>query len=145
MRTLRFGRGTLVLLGLLGVGWLAGLVSQVMSRLQTGYMDVWPPQLLLGIGLIFGAGAAARLVEPVRRTWRRGAAGGTAIVASIVVGYAVLSVLLWNPAWTERAEEEGETWFSLLIEAPLWIGVALLTGAAFGALGWWVADRQTRA
>jgi hypothetical protein len=139
MRTLRFGRGALVLIGLLAAGWLVGLVSQVMTRVNTGYMDVWPPQILLGILLIFGAGAVARMVDPVRRTWRRGSLAGIGMIAVIVAGYALLTVLLWNPMWSEA--DNGETWFSMLIEAPFWIGVPLLTGAVFGALGWRVADR----
>jgi hypothetical protein len=128
----------IALLGLLGAGWLLGLASQVMARVQTGYMDVWPPQILLGVLLCFGAGAAERIVDPVRRGMRRGAIAGMAIIAAIIVGYVLLTVLMWNPIWSGQ---DGETWWSLLIEAPFWIGVPAAIGAGFGALGWYVADR----
>jgi hypothetical protein len=136
-------RTRIALLGLLGAGWLVGLVSQVITRQQTGYEDVWPPQMLLGVLLIFGAGAAARLVDPVRRTWKRGSVAGIAMIASIVVGYGVLTFVMWNPIWSDQGEG-GETWFSFLLEAPFWIGVPLLTGASLGALGWFAADRMMR-
>jgi uncharacterized membrane protein HdeD (DUF308 family) len=143
MRIRGLGRGSVLLLGLLGAGWLAGGVAQTITRLQTGYMDVWPPQLLWGVLLIFGSGAAARVIDPVRRSWRRGSLAGMAMIGSLVVGYTILTVVLWNPEWPERAaEQDGETWFSLLIEAPFWIGVPLLAGALFGGLGWRVADRR---
>jgi hypothetical protein len=131
-------RGRVALLALLAAGWLLGGAIQVATRALTGYMDVLPPQLLLAVLLCVGAGAAARMLDPVRRTARRGALAGIGMVGSIVAAYMVLTAVLWNPTW---AEQDGETWFSLLIEAPFWIGVPLLAGTGFGALGWWVADR----
>ncbi len=138
MRTDRLWTTRLALLALLGAGWLLGLVIQMAIRVLTGYMDVVPPQLLLGVLLCFGAGAAARVLDPVRRGARRGALAGITMIASIVAGYVVLTILFWNPGW---AQGGGETWHSALIEAPFWIGVPLVTGAGFGALGWCAADR----
>jgi hypothetical protein len=130
-----------ILIGVLVAGWLLGLASQVVTRQATGYMDIFPPQMLLGILLCVGAGAAARVVDPVRRTWRRGSLAGIAMIASIFVGYLILTTVLWNSSWSEN---DGETWWSLLIEAPFWIGVPTLIGAGFGALGWRLADRRAR-
>ena len=131
-----------ILLGLLVAGWLLGLAGQVVTRQATGYMDVFPPQILLGVLLCVGAGAAARVLDPVRRTWKRGALAGIAMIASILVGYFILTAGLWNSEWS--GQESGETWFTLLIEAPFWIGLPTLTGGGFGALGWYLADRRAR-
>jgi hypothetical protein len=138
-----FGRRVrLSLVVLLLAGWITGLVVQVGTRVTTGYMDVLPPQLALGVLLCLGAGAAARMLEPERRTARRGAIGGLAMLGSIVAGYTILTILAWNPDW--GAGDGGETWFSLLIELPFWVGLPLLVGACFGALGWVAADRTGR-
>jgi len=126
------------LLALLCAGWLLGLGSQVYTRQQTGYMDVFPPQILLGVLLCLGAGAAVRIADRTRRTWRRGSLAGIAMLGSMIGGYLLLTVLMWNPIWSEG---EGETWFSFLVEAWFWIGVPLAVGAGFGALGWLTADR----
>jgi drug/metabolite transporter (DMT)-like permease len=139
MRNDRVRATRIALLGFLGAGWLLGLVSQVITRVQTGYVDVWPPQILLGVLLCLGAGAAARVVDPVRRTKKRGALAGIAMIASILVGYLLLTLLIWNPIWSE--ESGGETWWSLLLEAPFWIGIPAAIGAGMGALGWYAADR----
>lgn len=139
MRNDRVVRATrLALLGLLGAGWLLGLVIQGTTAVRTGYLDVYPPQLLLGVLLCLGAGAAARVIDPVRRTARRGAVAGIAMIVSIVVGYMLLVALFWDPS---HAGESGETWYTLVLEAPFWVGVPLATGASFGALGWYAADR----
>jgi drug/metabolite transporter (DMT)-like permease len=129
------------LLVLLCAGWLLGLGAQVWTRQQTGYMDVVPPQILLGVLLCLGAGAAARIADRTRRTWRRGSLAGMAMLGSIIGGYLLLTVVMWNPVWSE---EEGETWFSFLLEAWFWVGVPLAVGAGFGALGWVAVDRLMR-
>ncbi|MGD0247791.1 MAG: hypothetical protein ABSB75_01940, partial [Candidatus Limnocylindrales bacterium] len=126
MRNDRVRTTRIALLGFLGAGWLLGLVSQVITRVQTGSMDLWPPQILLGVLLCLGAGAAARVVDPVRRTKRRGALAGIAMIASIAVGYELLTVLMWNPGWSGQ---DGETWWSLLLEAPFSIGIPAAIGA----------------
>jgi hypothetical protein len=138
----RPGPGALALLALICGGWLLGLAVQVLTRQQTGYMDVFPPQILLGVLLCAGAGAAARLLGPAEQTWKRGALAGLAMLGSIIAGYIVLSIATWNPAWSEG---EGETWFSFLLEAWFWIGVPLVVGSGFGALGSVLADRMVRA
>lgn len=125
-----------VLLVLVACGWFLGLAAQVAVRLGTGYMDVSPPQLLLGALLCAGAGALVHLGDTTRRP-RHSALAGVAMIASIVLGYALLTALLWNPSWAGG----GETPQSLLLEAPIWIGVPLLAGAGCGALGWYAADR----
>jgi hypothetical protein len=113
-----------------------GLVSQVVTRFWTGYMDVLPPQMLLGAALCLGAGWLVRINDPLASRPRHGALAGIGMVASIVAGYLVLIPILWNPVW---AAGDGETWWSLLIEAPIWIGMPLLTGAVCGGLGWHLA------
>jgi drug/metabolite transporter (DMT)-like permease len=129
------------LLALLGAGWLVGLGSQVSTRQQTGYMDVFPPQILLAVLLCLVAGAAARIADRTRRSWRRGSLAGMAMLGSIIGGYLLLTVVMWNPVWSE---EEGETWFSFLLEAWFWVGVPLAVGAGFGAVGWVAVDRLMR-
>jgi hypothetical protein len=42
-----------------------------------------------------------------------------------------------RPSWPKQ--DGGETWLSLLLEAPYWIGVPLLVVGGFGALGWLAA------
>ncbi len=61
-------------------------------------------------------------------------------MTSIVAGYFALVALTPNPAWGDG----GETWFSLLIEAPFWIGVPALTSGGLGAFGWYLAGLATR-
>ncbi len=128
-------RGALAVL--LAGGWMLGLAAQVAVRLWTGFMDVTPPQMLLGLLLCAGSGALVRLGDRTRGP-RRGALAGVAMVASVILGYAVLTALLWKPAWSGG---EGETPQTLLLEAPFWIGVPLVVAAACGALGWYAADR----
>jgi hypothetical protein len=140
MRLDRARATRLALLGLLAVGWLLGLAIQWAIAVRTGYLDIFPPQMLLGVVLCLGAGAAERVLDPVRRNAKWGALAGIAMIVTIVVGYLVLVALLSEPS---GAGEGGETWYTLLLEAPFWIGVPLVTGAACGALGWRVADRRT--
>ena len=138
MRLDRAHATRLALLGLLAVGWLLGLAIQWAIAVRTGYLDIFPPQMLLGVLLCLGAGAAERVFERVRRTARRGALAGVAMLVSILAGYLVLAALYVDPG---RAAESGETPISLLLEAPFWIGIPLVTSAASGLLGWHAADR----
>jgi len=139
MRSHGVGRtGLIALFGLLCAGWLLGLAIQWASMARTGYADIYPPQMLLGVLLCVGAGAAERLVERVRRTARRGAPAGVAMLVSILLGYFVLAALYVDPG---LAAESGETPLSMLLEAPFWIGIPLVTSAAAGLLGWHAADR----
>jgi hypothetical protein len=140
MRLDRARATRLALLGLLAVGWLLGLAIQWAIAVRTGYLDIFPPQMLLGGVLCLGAGAAERVLDPVRRNAKRGALAGIAMIVTIVVGYLVLVALLSEPS---GAGDGGETWLTLLLEAPFWIGVPLVTGAGCGALGWHAADRRT--
>jgi hypothetical protein len=131
-----------MLIALLVAGWLLGLAVQVAIRLATGYMDVFVGQMLLCLLLCFGAGAAAGLGAKEGWTTRRGALAGIGMIGSILAGYVALTAVTWNPLWSERGN--GETWLSFLIEAPFWIGLPLLTGAAMGALGWIAIARRRR-
>jgi hypothetical protein len=130
--------GRIVLVGLLCAGWLLGLLTQWASMARTGYADIYPPQMVLGVLLFVGAGAAERVFERVRRTALRGALVGVAMLVSILLGYLVLAALYVDPG---RTGESGETPVSLLLEAPFWIGIPLVTSAASGLLGWHAADR----
>jgi hypothetical protein len=126
----------------LAAGWLAGLAMQIMTRAWSGYMDILPPQMILGVLLCFGAGSAARALDRVRGSAWRGAIAGVAMLGSIIAGYALMVAIAWNPIWNEG--DGGETWFSLLIELPFWVGVPLVAGSTCGALGWIVVDRLAR-
>lgn len=134
---IRAGRFRLVIV-LLAVGWLVGLAVQLVTRAATGYMDILPPQLILGLFLLAGAGAAIRLARP-DSTPRAGAITGMAMLGSILIGYALVMALTWNPLWDEG--ESGETWFTFLLEAWFWVGVPLVAAASLGWLGWRTADR----
>ena len=68
----------------LAAGWLAGLIGQRAVVEATGYLDIGPALLLLGIALCTLGGAAARLLAGrAARTWRRGALGGTLVMVAI--------------------------------------------------------------
>ncbi len=123
---------------LFALGWLAGLVGQWRIGDTTGYMDVDPPLLLLGLVLFALAGAVARVDLPRFRRARAGAVAGIVALVSIVAGYLVLSVVLIP----EKLGDGGdETWFSLLIESWFWIGIPLLVSGALGLLGWLAGGR----
>jgi hypothetical protein len=126
----------IVLLGALGVGWLAGLVGQRAVIEATGYADIMPPLMLLGISLCALAGAVARVLAPRRRR-RAGAVAGLAMMVSMVGGYILLGV-----AYADRfaGRESGETWYTLLLEAWFWIGVPVVLSSALGVLGWSAVD-----
>ena len=123
---------------LFAVGWLAGLVGQWRVGDTTGYMDVYPPLLVLGLFLFALAGAVARVDLPRFGRARAGAAAGVLALVSIVAGYLVLSVIQIPD---KLADGGGETWFSLLIESWFWIGVPLLLSGTLGLLGWLAAGR----
>jgi len=130
----------LIVPALLVAGWLAGLLGQRQIALDTGYLDVSPPLLLLGCLLFVLAGMSARMLLPSRRR-RTGALAGVGLLATILAGYAALIALyIERPA----LEEGGETWFSLLLESWFWLGVPVLVSAGLGAMGWWLADAAGR-
>jgi hypothetical protein len=131
--------GRVVLVGLLCAGWLLGLAIQWAIAAWSGYLDIFPPQMLLGVLLCVGAGATERVFERVRRNARRGALAGVAMLVSILLGYFVLVALYMDPG---RATANGETPLSMLLEAPFSIGIPLATSAASGLLGWHAADRR---
>lgn len=117
-------------------GWLLGLVVQLAIALATGYTDVFPPQLLLGMALCFGAGFRARRLDP-RIGGRRGALAGAKMMGTIVAAYFTLAFLVLGP----DTDTGGETWFTLLMEAPFWIGIPLGSSSLAGYLGWRAAGR----
>ncbi len=119
------------LVWLIGIGLLFGLAAQVATRFWSGYMEVSPPQLLLGALLCGASGAAAYRTPRGGRGPAAGAAAGGALAGSIVVGYAALAVLLWNPAWS-----------ATVLEVSLALTVALTLGAACGFVGWRLAARR---
>ena len=133
--------GRLVLLASLVGMWLIGLAGQRSIVEGTGYLDVSPELLVLGIVLCTLAGAVARAIAPRHRRVRIGALAGIAMIGTIVTGYLLLAV-----AYGDRFDsgEGGETWFSLLLESWFWIGVPLVVSAILGAIGWVAADALDR-
>lgn len=119
---------------LLILGWLAGLVAQVVVAVTTGYGDLFPPQLFLALALCFGAGYRARQINP-KIAASRCALAGAQMMGILVVGYFIVALITLGP----DTGSSGETWFSLLIEAPFWIGIPLITSSAAGMLGGRVA------
>ena len=122
-------------------GWCIGLVVQFDSDMRTGDTDVSAQQILLAIVLSTGAGVVARLIERLPRRLLTGALAGICMVAAVIAGKlllerAIASHLVQGPS--------GETPFSLLIEAPVWIGVPAILGAGSGMLGWLVTDLVVR-
>jgi hypothetical protein len=134
-RTRRVGRMVLLLLV---AGWLLGLIVQVAVYVSTGRLDVLPPSILLGIALCAGAGATERLCDAAPPRARRGVSAGIAMVSSIAIGYVLFVSVVSGPTSDGAG---GETWLSLLLVAPLWIGIPAVAGAVFGAFGWLLADR----
>ncbi len=133
----------LAIAGLAG-GWCIGLLGQRAIVEETGYLDISPELLLLGITLCFAAGAASYLLLPAHRRLRTGVLGGIAMTATMVGGYLLLVL-----AYADRfvGQDGGETWFSLLLESWFWIGLPLLASAVLGAGGWLGAaalDRRLR-
>lgn len=117
-------------------GWLLGLIVQLAIALATGYTDIFPPQLLLGMALCFGAGFRARRLDPTIGG-RRGALAGAKMMGTIVAAYFTLAFLVLGP----DTDSGGETWFTLLMEAPFWIGIPLGSSSLAGYLGWRAAGR----
>lgn len=123
---------------LLIAGWLLGLVAQLSIAMATGYGDLFPPQILLGVALCFGAGYRARRINPQIRG-RRGALAGAKMMGSIVLAYFILAFVTMGP----DPDTGGETWLSLLLEAPFWIGLPLGSSSLAGYLGYRAAGRHT--
>lgn len=122
-------------------GWVAGLLGQRQGAIDTGYMDITPPLMVLGLGLLFLGGATARVLWPASRRLRTGVLAGLAVLASMIAGYWVLALRYIDRPFDEQG---GETWFSFLLESWFWIGVPLLLGSMLGAAGWMVADLLAR-
>jgi hypothetical protein len=122
--------------GLLLLGWLLGLATQIAIAVVTGYGDVFPPQLLLALALCTGAGFRARRRRPTIRG-RDAALAGAKMMGSIVVGYFFIAFLTMGP----NPDSGGETWLSLLVEAPFWVGLPLSSSLFAGYLGYRVAGR----
>ena len=125
-------------IGLLAAGWLLGFAIHGSMAAATGWGDVSPVLMLLGALLCVVAGAVAWLLAPLHRRARVGALAGFLMFVSFVVGNALV-VLLWvDPA---HMAESGETWFSMLIELPLWLGIPTVISCGLGAVGWRLARR----
>ena len=121
---------------LLAVGWTIGFLVQLALGLASGYADIFPPQMLLGIALCFGAGLRERL-NVQAGSWRRGARAGATMMLLLIGPYLILTAIILTPS----PDAGGETWLTLLLEAPLWLGLTFGSGAMFGALGWRVGAR----
>jgi hypothetical protein len=115
----------------LALGWSIGLIVQLVIGLSTGYADIFPPQMLLGLALCLGAGARERRMRPMQN-WRSGARAGATMMLFLIGPYLILTALILTPS----ADMGGETWLSLLLEAPLWIGMTFGSGALLGVIGW---------
>lgn len=131
----------ILVVGLLVVGWLLGLVLQRQVVLDTGYLDVSPFLMVLGMALCALAGVTMRVVDPAVRKVRAGALAGVGLLATIIAGYFALVLAYIKQPFDESG---GETWFSFLLEAWFWIGVPLVVSSALGAIGWLVADLVAR-
>ena len=121
---------------LLAVGWTIGFLVQLALGLASGYADIFPPQMLLGIALCFGAGLRERL-NAQAGSWRRGARAGATMMLLLIGPYLILTAIILEPS----PDAGGETWLTLLLEAPLWLGLTFGSGALFGVLGWRVGAR----
>jgi len=115
----------------LALGWSIGLIVQLVIGLSMGYADIFPPQMLLGLALCLGAGARERRMRPMQN-WRSGARAGATMMLFLIGPYLILTALILTPS----ADMGGETWLSLLLEAPLWIGMTFGSGALLGVIGW---------
>ena len=131
----------ILLPALFAAGWLVGLVTQWRTAVTTGYMDIHPAQLVLGLALFALAGASVRVDAPRFRRARAGAVAGVLALATIIAGYWTLALLL-VPA--RLGEDSGETWFSLLLESWFWVGVPLVLSSVLGLAGWLAAGRLVR-
>lgn len=127
----------LLLVGLLVAGWLLGLVLQRQVALDTGYLDISPLLMTLGMALCALAGVTMRVVDPAFRKVRAGALAGVGLLATVIAGYFALILAYIEAPFDESG---GETWFSFLLEAWFWIGVPLVVSAGLGAIGWLGAD-----
>ncbi len=125
------------LLSSLAAGWLLGFAIHGSSAAATGWGDVPSSLLLLGALLCAAAGAVAWFVAPSHRRLRIGALAGGLMVVSFVAGNLLVAILWVDPA---HMVERGETWFSLLLESWLWVGIPLVAGVALGIGGWKATD-----
>jgi hypothetical protein len=66
------------------------------------------------------------------QNWRSGARAGATMMLFLIGPYLILTALILTPS----ADMGGETWLSLLLEAPLWIGMTFGSGALLGVIGW---------
>jgi hypothetical protein len=130
----------LLIPALLAAGWLAGLVIQRQGVVETGYMDVSQPLLLLGLGLCFVGGLVGRQLRPADPRARVGVLAGWAVLATILAGYWALTLLYGSLA----GEASGETLASFLREAWLWIGVPVVLSGFLGWAGWLIAGLGSR-
>jgi hypothetical protein len=121
---------------ILAAGWLLGFTVQFAIGIATGYADIFPPQMLLGLALCLGAGVRERRMRPMQ-TWRSGARAGATMMLFLIGPYLILTALILTPS----ADMGGETWWTLLLEAPLWIGITFGSGALAGMIGWRIGAR----
>jgi hypothetical protein len=121
---------------ILAVGWFLGFIVQLVIGLTTGYADIFPPQMLLGLALCLGAGIRERRTRPMQ-TWRSGARAGATMMLFLIGPYLILTALILTPS----SDMGGETWWTLLLEAPLWIGITFGSGALLGVIGWRIGVR----
>ena len=127
-----------LLLGILALGWLLGFALHGSAAAATGWGDVSPLLLLLGAALCALAGGFAWWLAPDHRRARTGALAGVLMFLSFVLGNVLVVVLWVDPA---HMAASGETWFSMLVELPFWLGLPIVVSIALGAAGWWVARR----
>ena len=130
----RIFSGTLMIA--LAMGWLAGGARHLAFALETTWGDLTGDLLVLGLALCFGAGVATRVVRP-DRTQRWGIYGGLLMALAILAGTIAIDAVYVLPY---HAGESGETWFSLLIELPFWVGMPMAVSAVLGWTGWHVAS-----
>lgn len=132
----------IIAIGIFVAGWFVGGVLHTESIVATGWGDIYPPMMALGLGLCAWAGVVAWLVAPGHRRVRTGAIAGIVAMAAMIAGNISLMVLLGDRF--VGTADSGETWFSLLIESWFWIGIPTAIGAGLGTAGWLVADVVAR-
>ncbi len=126
------------LLGSLAGGWLVGFGVHGSAAAASGWGNVPGEAMLLGIVLCAWSGVVAYLVAPAHRRRLYGALAGLLMVASFVAGNVLVAMLWVLPQ--RQGLGEGETWFSLLIELPFWLGLPIVGSLALGAVGWSAAE-----
>lgn len=134
----RFG---LFATGVLVVAWLIGGAIHARWMIRTGWGDISPSLMYLGLFLVLWAGVVAWALVPHRRRVRNGAYAGILTFVVTVVAQFVLVYLFVDPANLASGDE---TWFSLLLESWFWVGIPLVVSASLGSFGWWATDRLYR-